>query len=239
MTLSCVQSVDLHSTHPVTMDSGHGTFPYQAMNSLYNGACQLIQEISFLLSCSIVFLCSAEACMSVHFSHIPVFSVPDLTEEGSKSFCWDMGSVAHRPVALWLLPGTPASHEGFTQPLKLILPCLFCVWLILILPVLSFLWWLFFFLADIFDTKDAREFNSWWLVCDGLCCFPSSRSPTLALITSTSCSAQYKTLLQMYLKERKRWPLSNYSTSPLIHNSLVGYGCFPSQEDIELLREKT
>ena len=42
----------------------------------------------------------------------------------------------------------------------------------------------------------------------------------------------------MYLKERKRLPLSNYSSSPLIHNSLVGYGCFPSQEDIELLMEK-
>lgn len=129
MTLSCVQSVDLHSTHSVTMDSGHGTFPYQAMNSLYSGTCQPIQEISFLVSCSIVFLCSDEACMSVDFSHIPVFSVPDFTEEGSKSFCWDVGSGAHRPVALWLLPGTPASHEGFTQPLKLISLCLFCVWL--------------------------------------------------------------------------------------------------------------
>lgn len=129
MTLSCVQSVDLHSTHSVTMDSRHGTFPYQTMNSLYSGACQPIQEISFLVSCLIVFLCSDEACMSVDFSHIPVFSVPDFTEEGSKSFCWDMGSGAYRPVALWLLPGTPASHEGFTQPLKLISLCLFCAWL--------------------------------------------------------------------------------------------------------------
>ena len=93
--------------------------------------------------CSIVFLCSAEVCMSVHFSHIPVFSVPDLTEEGSKSFCWDMGSVAHRPVALWLLPGTPASHEGFTQPLKLILLCLFCVWLKVFFHQYS-LSWVFF-----------------------------------------------------------------------------------------------
>ena len=130
MTLSCIQSVDPHSTHSVTMDSGHGTFPYQAMNSLYSGDSQLIQEISLLVSCSIVFLCSAEVCMSVDFSHIPVFSVPDFTEEeGSKSFCWDMGSGAHRPVALCMLPGTPAGHEGFTQPLKLILLSLFCVWL--------------------------------------------------------------------------------------------------------------
>lgn len=111
--------------------------------------------------------CSDEACMSVDFSHIPVFSVPDFTEEGSKSFCWDMGSGAHRPVALWLLPGHLLVTRDLHSHWSWSHLSLLCVTKVLFQQyLLSWVFFVtFFFFADFVIPKMQETLTpSWWLV---------------------------------------------------------------------------
>lgn len=197
----CVQSVDSQSDYSVTW-AFCLIFPYQAIKILHSDADHLLQEYLFwfhfmLNGCSFALL--KHVCQWT--SGMPAtLSFPYFTEEGSRSFCWDMRAVHIGQLLCVCFQGHPLVMRDLRTPLELILFCLFSMWIkALFHQCLLFC----AFLGDS-DTKMPGTSIPGGYHCDDLCCFPCSWSPTLALVTSTWCSAQYKTLLQMYLKGRRR-----------------------------------
>lgn len=127
-------------------------------------------------------------------------SFPYFTEEGSRSFCWGMRAVHIGQLLCVCFQGHPLVMRDLRTPLELILFCLFSMWIkALFHQCLLYC----AFLGDSHTKMPGTSIPGGYH-CDDLCCFPCSWSPTLALVTSTWCSAQYKTLLQMYLNGRRR-----------------------------------